>query len=72
MKLTVIHSSSLRISGVEIVLFSLTRSVIVVLSQLVCLSILAEADSRVGPALFSETDRTETDSCRLSSNAIER
>lgn len=72
MKLTVIHRSSLRISGVEIVLFSLTRSVIVVLSQLVCLSILAEADLKVSPALFSETDRTEMDLCWLSSNAIER
>lgn len=67
MKLTVIHRSSLRISDVEIVLFSLTRSVIVVLSQLVCLSILAEA-------VFSdsETDPSEMDSCWLSSNAIER
>ncbi len=32
MKLTVIHRRSLRISGVEIVLFSLLRSVLVVLS----------------------------------------
>lgn len=70
MKLTVIHRRSLRISGVEIVLFSLTRSVIVVLSTRVSVD---PCRSWFGTRSVSFLDGSDwTDSCRLSSNAVER